>query len=44
MLGHKKAEISNGKAFFDPFDRQKHVMQPKKRANEKWERIFRRGI
>ena len=43
MLGQKKASVVNGKAFFDPFDRQKHVMQPKKRANDKWEQIFRRG-
>ena len=44
MLGQKESKPHNGKAFFDPFDRQKHIMQPKKRANEKWEQIFRRGM
>ena len=43
MMGQKQGKIANGKSFYDPFDRQKHVMQNKKRANDKWEQIFRRG-
>jgi hypothetical protein len=44
MMGRNRANVVNAKAVWDPFDRQKERMSPQKKENDKWERLFRRGI